>query len=280
CSSPDIQDVDGVMACINCGSLQSESNIVAEVTFGETSAGAAMVQGGTVNEDQRHANTMGSAARRIGLDAIRGLATSMRITGFIEDQAVNIYRILSLNYNFLAGRRPPTVAACCLYASARMQPGSKLLLIDFAEKIKVNVFKLGEVYKTMCDELMVPELQNQQRIEPEPLVQKYVQKLEFGPAGERRVAEDAIKLLQRMKRDWMVEGRQLAGICGACIVLAARMNNFRRTVREVVYVVKVADMTIAKRLVEFKRTTSARLSVDQFRRVGEKVRGEAEPPAM
>ena len=80
-----------------------------------------------------------------------------------------------------------------------------------------------------------------------------------------QVAQDAARLVQRMDRDWMTTGRRPSGICGACLILAARMNNFRRTVREVVYVVKVADMTINKRLEEFKCTESSSLTVEQFR---------------
>jgi len=64
CSAPDIQDADGVRACMNCGTIVSESNIVSEVTFGETSAGAATVQGGFVGEGQRHARSLGTAFTR------------------------------------------------------------------------------------------------------------------------------------------------------------------------------------------------------------------------
>jgi len=45
------------------------------------------------------------------------------------------------------------------------------------------------------------------------------------------------------------------------------MNNFRRSVREVVYVVKVADLTIQKRLDEFKDTKSGDLTVEEFRNI-------------
>ncbi|KAK8220677.1 transcription factor TFIIIB complex subunit Brf1 [Phyllosticta capitalensis] len=297
CNNPSPLDMDGTMVCENCGNLISESNIVSEVTFGETSGGAAMVEGGFVSNDARHANTMGTGGRRIGLggsegkstaesngrDAIRGLMTSMRINNeHIEQSAMGVYK-LACSFNFVHGRRPAVLAACCLYYACRMNPGNTHLLIDFSEKIKVNVFKLGDTYKALLEKLFIEEpgrKNNYGLLEPEPLIQKYVDKLEFGPVGGRKVAEDAVKLLRRMRRDWMVDGRQPAGVCGACIILAARMNNFRRTVREVVYVVKVADMTINKRLLEFKRTQSGRLTVDQFREHGERLVGEKEPPAV
>jgi transcription factor IIIB 90 kDa subunit len=50
----------------------------------------------------------------------------------------------------------------------------------------------------------------------------------------------------------MTRGRRPAGICGAALLLAARMNNFRRSVEEIVQVVKIADTTLKKRLDEFK----------------------------
>lgn len=140
------------MVCTSCGNVINESHIVSEVTFGETSSGAATVQGGYVGDEQRHANTMGASARRLGLgggdgrstaesngqDAVRGLMTALRMAGeSLESQAMNIYR-LAARERFTHGRRPIVIAACCLYYICRTRPGNKYLLIDFAEKIKVG----------------------------------------------------------------------------------------------------------------------------------------------
>ena len=70
-----------------------------------------------------------------------------------------------------------------------------------------------------------------------------------------------------MSRDWMVQDRRPSGICGAALILAARMNDFRRSVREVVCVVKVADLTIQGRLDELKDTKSGDLTVEEFRNI-------------
>lgn len=88
-------------------------------------------------------------------------------------------------------------------------------------------------------------------------------KLDFKTATNK-VAEDAVRMVQRMSLDWMVMGRRPSGVCGACLILAARMNNFRRTVTEVVYIVKVTTHTIQKRLDEFKLTPSSALTVEEF----------------
>jgi len=62
CDDPQVED--GV--CHNCGTVIDDSQIVAEVSFGENSQGAAVVQGRFMNADQGTANTLGPGAARIG----------------------------------------------------------------------------------------------------------------------------------------------------------------------------------------------------------------------
>jgi len=294
CKSTDLQDYDGALVCADCGNTLDESNIVAEVTFGESSAGAAVVQGGAVAEGARHATTLGPAFRRAGggmesremtenqgKDEIRRQANNLNLPDHVADQAFSIYK-LACNANFIQGRRVNIVASCCLYVACRRDKENTTMLMDFSEAISVNVFKVGQTYQDLKKTLVLPDsnpLGIRPVIDVEHLVLKFAKKLEFGNQVYK-VADDACKILKRMKRDWMVTGRRPAGLCGACIILAARMNNFRRTVREVVFVVKVADMTVAKRLEEFGRTQASQLSVDQFREVGVRLKVTHDPPIM
>lgn len=114
-------------------------------------------------------------------------------------------------------------------------------------------------------------------IDPESLIYRFSKQLEFGSAT-MQVASEAVRIVQRMNRDWMTTGRRPAGVCGAALILAARMNNFRRTVREVVYVVKVTEITISQRLNEFSSTESGELTVDQFRSV--QLESSHDPPSF
>ena len=50
--------------CHNCGTVVDDSNIVSEISFGEDSRGAAVVQGSYVGEGQGSARSMGPAFRR------------------------------------------------------------------------------------------------------------------------------------------------------------------------------------------------------------------------
>ena len=62
CSNPQVED--GV--CHSCGTIVDDSNIVAEVQFGENSSGAAVVQGSFLGADQGTAKSLGPAFRRAG----------------------------------------------------------------------------------------------------------------------------------------------------------------------------------------------------------------------
>ncbi|KAJ4412393.1 transcription factor TFIIIB subunit brf1 [Didymella pomorum] len=295
CDDPNISDADeGGAICYNCGQVIEESHIVAEITFGETSGGAAIVEGGFIGENQRHANSMGGTMRGLGgmgsreqaemngRSEIQKLAHALKIRQAVEDQAIGWYKLAS-NHNFVQGRRVRNVAAVALYMAARRQPENTLMLMDLAEKVQVNVWQLGDTYKQFLKKLREEDpaqlIGNKAVQEIEPLMLKYCRKLEFDEASHK-VADDACKLLKRMSRDWMIQGRQPAGLCGACIILAARMNNFRRSVREVVYVVKVADSTVNARLYEYKRTPSSALTVNQFREFGDKMKVQTLPPAI
>jgi transcription factor IIIB subunit 2 len=294
CDNPVISAEEGSTLCYSCGTVHQESAIVSEVTFGETAGGAAMVEGGFIGENQRHANSMGGTMRglggmqsrdqaeMLGRDQIEKLGGTLNIPEGVRSQALSWYK-LAMNHNFIQGRRIRTVAAVALYMASRRQKQNTLMLMDLAEKIQVNVWALGDTYKSFLKKLGERDpaqlAGNKAVQEIEPLMLKYCRKLEFADASYK-VADDACKILKRMKRDWMVQGRQPAGLCGACIILAARMNNFRRTVREVVYVVKVADSTINSRLYEYKQTPSSVLTINQFREYGQRLKVTTQPPAI
>lgn len=137
---------------------------------------------------------------------------------------------------------------------------------------------MGHIYKDLIDELRINGNGfTIHPINPEDLILRFANRLEFGE-DTMRVANEAVRIVQRMNRDWMTPGRRPAGICGAALVLAARMNNYRRTVREMVYIVKVTESTIGKRLEEFKETESSSLTVEEFRTID--LERSCDPPAF
>ena len=96
-------------------------------------------------------------------------------------------------------------------------------------------------------------------VDPSLFIHRFCAKLEFGEKS-REVTVTALRLLQRMKRDWMSYGRRPNSLCGAAILIAARYHGFKRTTNQIVQTVHVCDETIRKRLEEFKRTSVASLT--------------------
>jgi transcription factor IIIB subunit 2 len=64
-----------------------------------------------------------------------------------------------------------------------------------------------------------------------------------------------------MRRDWIQTGRRPSGICGAALLISARLHGFKRTQKEIIQVVRICDVTLRKRLQEFSRTPSSNLTV-------------------
>lgn len=271
----------------------SDSIIVNEITYGEASSGAPIVQGASLHEGQRYAKSAAignfrrggrsredadEQALRDGKDELNRLAMVLKITDVI-DRAYSFYQLARIHH-FQRPKREN--AAICLYIACRQTPGKMVMLIDFADQLKCNVFDLGNTYKAFVKRINLEDaLDDIPIIEIEPLLLKYARRLEFGEYA-KQVANDAALIISRMDRDWIKTGRQPAALCGSCLILAARMNNFRRTVREVVLVVKAGEVTIHKRLDEFRRTEAGRMTVAQFRQYGDRFKGQemAQPPIM
>lgn len=254
-----------------------------EVSFGETAAGAAMVQGSYVGQGATHARMGGPFGNRGNAESreqtiananrkIQSIASNLRLSDVVSLAATRLYT-LAVEHKFTKGRKSLNVVAVCLYVACRQKETRNYMLIDFSDLLQVNVFELGHTYLQLVQTLNL----RLPLVDPSHYISRFAALLEFGDETHK-VATDAIRLVQRFDRDWMTKGRRPAGICGACLLLAARMNNFRRSVEEIVQVVKIADTTLRKRLKEFKETPSGALTLADFRTVW--LEEEMDPPAF
>lgn len=269
--------------CIKCGTVVEENAIVNEVAFGETSNGAAMVQGSFVGQGATHARISGPYGNRGNNESreqtianaskkIQSIANILRLSEVVCLAATRMYT-LAVEHKFTKGRKSLNVVAVCLYVACRQKETRNYMLIDFSDLLQVNVFELGHTYLQLVQTLNL----RLPLVDPSHYISRFAALLEFGDETHK-VATDAVRLVQRFDRDWMTRGRRPAGICGAALLLAARMNNFRRSVEEIVQVVKIADTTLKKRLDEFKATPSGSLTLADFRNVW--LEEEMDPPAF
>ena len=113
-------------------------------------------------------------------------------------------------------------------------------------------------------------------IDPGLFIPRFAQKLDFGEKTQD-VTLTALRLVQRMNRDWMATGRRPSGLCGAALLVSARMYDFERSLDDIVKVVKIGKTTLRKRMLEFEDTPSSNLTVDEFHSID--LEEEHDPPA-
>lgn len=106
---------------------------------------------------------------------------------------------------------------------------------------------------------------------------RFATKLEFGEKTHE-VTMTAQRLVQRMMKDSIHSGRRPSGLCGAALLIAARMHDYSRTPMDIVRIVKIHESTLRKRLIEFGDTPSSNLTLDEFMAVD--LEAEQDPPAF
>ncbi|KAM6913161.1 BRF1 general transcription factor IIIB subunit a [Xenentodon cancila] len=285
CGSSDI-DVDqarGDAVCMGCGSVLEDNIIVSEVEFVETGGGGSLAVGQFVSSEggPKHPSFGdahiggGSESRAQTLQRakhhINTLGHQLQMNQHCLDTAFNFYK-MALNKQLTRGRKSSHVMAACLYLVCRTE-GTPHMLLDLSDILQVNVYVLGKTFLVLARELCI----NAPAIDPCLYIPRFAQMLEFGEKNHD-VSMTALRLVQRMKRDWMHTGRRPSGLCGAALLVAARLHDFRRTVKEIVSVVKVCDATLKKRLMEFGDTPTSQLTIDQFMKTD--LDQECDPPCF
>lgn len=195
----------------------------------------------------------------------------LRLNQHCTDMAFNFFK-MAVSKGLTRGRRSAYVVAACLYMTCRLE-GTPHLLLDFSDVLRVNIYDLGKTFSFLCRALFV----NVPPTDPCVYVLRFANCLKFGER-EHDVVMMALKLVARMKRDWMVIGRRPTGVCGAALLLAARAHNFNRTIADIVKVVSIGESVLRKRLAEFSATPSSSLTLEEFQSVD--LEEEADPPCF
>ncbi|XP_066854562.1 transcription factor IIIB 90 kDa subunit isoform X1 [Anser cygnoides] len=284
CSEIEVDSARGDAVCTGCGSVLEDNIIVSEVQFVENSGGGSSAVGQFVSLDGAgktltlvggfHAN-LGKESRaqtlQNGKRQIHHLGNQLQLNQHCLDTAFNFFK-MAVSKHLTRGRKMTHVIAACLYLVCRTE-GTPHMLLDLSDLLQVNVYVLGKTFLLLARELCI----NAPAIDPCLYIPRFAHMLEFGDKNHE-VSMTALRLLQRMKRDWMHTGRRPSGLCGAALLVAARMHDFRRTVKEVIRVVKVCESTLRKRLTEFEDTPTSQLTIDEFMKID--LEEECDPPSF
>lgn len=284
CTEIDIVDVSGEAVCVNCGTILEENNIVSSIEFHESGGGAHSVVGQFVSStSSKSYGNIGTSGRNYGMESrantlangkkkIRQIAGMLRLGDHYVDSAFRLFA-LALQRNFTHGRKAQTVIAACLYIVCRRER-SPHLLIDFSDKLQINVYVLGGVFLKFCKLLQI----HLPLIDPSLYIHRFASQLNF--AGKTHsIATTALRLVATMKRDWIETGRRPSGICGAALLIAARSQSVMCSLHDVMDVVNIGERTLKQRLYEFSLTPTAQLTYDQVGKL-EMSRVECDPPSF
>lgn len=202
-----------------------------------------------------------------GRRRIMHLAGALKLGSTHVDAAYRFF-MLAVQHNFTQGRRTPNVVAACLYIVCRRHK-TPHMLIDFSDVLQANLFVLGNTFFRLCRVLNIqPPL-----IDPSLYIHRFAAALGLGDK-ENDIANTALRIVQRMKRDWIQIGRRPAGICGAALWIATRMHRINVPQMLILQTIKVCDLTLRRRINEFADTSSSKLSPEEFNRRNPEYKGD------
>nr|XP_002130866.1 transcription factor IIIB 90 kDa subunit isoform X1 [Ciona intestinalis] len=278
----DVDPARGDTVCMNCGSVLEENRIVSEISIQENADGSSSVVGQFVTTEGSYNPHLsgfqygiGKESRQITLDKgknqIRDMAAQLNLNRHCVDTAFNFFK-MAISKRLSRGRRITHIVAACLYMTCRTE-GTPHLLLDFSDITQVNVFILGKVFLLLAKELHI----NLPVLDPCMYITRFAHRLDFNEKTHE-VSVAAMRLVSRMKRDWIHTGRRPSGLCGAALLVAARLHGFNCDLNDVVKVARIGHDTIRKRLNEFESTPSSKLTINEFMKID--LEAEHDPPAF
>jgi transcription initiation factor TFIIIB Brf1 subunit/transcription initiation factor TFIIB len=270
CNSRDIDfsEASGHSACMACGTVVEENTIVSSIEFQESGDRSSVVGqfvsatcskqyasegGGRYGNTRESRDATLAQARRV----ISQVASSLHLPPLYVDRAYRLYQI-ALERNFVFGRRQMHVVATCLYTICR-QEKSPHLLIDFSDALQVNVFVLGSAFLKFSRLLNMPL----PTVDPSLYIHRFAARLEMGDKMNS-VITTALRIVTRLKKDWISTGRRPDGVCAAAMLIATRAHGFHKAQGEIAKLFRVSADTLKNRILDFKATPSAQLTVEQF----------------
>merc|ERR1719209_501212 len=218
---------------------------------------------------------VGRESREVTLKNARikivSLTQQLRLRKDHVDMSFHFYK-LALNKGITRGRKSAHVIAACVYITCRTESTGHML-IDISDVLEIDVYQLGRAYLRLSQELCI----NIPVMDPCVYVMRYAPMLEFGEKTHE-VSNTALRLLSRMKKDWIHFGRRPSGLCGAALLISSRLHEFNRSLENILKVVKVHESTLRKRLNEFSQTSASELTLDEFFTVDIDALPEMDPP--
>ncbi|KAF7455833.1 transcription factor IIIb subunit [Cryptosporidium felis] len=266
CSSTTIEvhEARGETICTSCGTVLEENTMVEGLQFSECSNGSMQMVGHFVPSSgvRGFAMVYGNRESREhvlqrGYHNLQRIADQLRLSSSHIESAQRVF-LMAVQRSFTIGRNNMHVASACLYAICRREK-TPHMLIDFSDVLQTPVKVLGQVFMKLLRllRLHVPN------IDPSMFMERFAAQMKLGDKTHA-VAATGVRIVQALTRNWITTGRRPTGLCGAALLISARYHGIPVSSSEIAQIVRISSPTLLKRLAEFKYTSTAQLTADEF----------------
>lgn len=233
--------------CSNCGYVISEDFIKAENTFTEIA-----------KIGNQHSSILLTTSKNLGtiIRFFTQIINQLNLPIWFLETAKRYYNCC-INKKFTKGRSLIKVACVILYALCKINK-TRHLLIDFSDVSKINIYQLGVAYLQFSKlfQLNIPIT------DPSLFIKRFCSKLRINNVDQ--VTLTSIKIVQCMKSQWITQGRNPCGICGAAIYIGLKYHGYNVKLEEISSIVRVSVPVIKMRIGEFSQTPYSTLTKTEF----------------
>ncbi|KAI5149003.1 transcription factor IIIB 90 kDa subunit [Enteropsectra breve] len=247
----------GSVYCGECGMVQEENIIVSSLNFGNDGEKSTL-HGKIVNVENTNIGTSYTDSGFYIKNTIGSICMRLSLGTDHADCAYRWYK-LCLQYSLSKGKSILYTLSACVYITCR-QESTPHLLIDFSNELRIDMYKIGKVFLKLRNLLGI----DVPLVDPSLYMHRFVSQLKFTDSS---ILDYSIRLLSRMKKDWISEGRRPNNTCGAAILIASRVFGEAKDIRDIAKVVKASPSTVCKRIKEIAETESANLGISEFKSV-------------
>lgn len=270
----------GYLVCTNCGYVDEDVILTNEAEYTELDNGNSSRNGQFIRSHTfKTGDSISTSSYHEGKTLIQIVCGRLARLENQQDVCTNAERIFrkALHQGFIRGRTIRIVAAACIYVAIRQKKITGYLLVDVAHEIGCGTYELAATALKLTEQLqeVMPV------IDPTLYIDRFTDELKFGRLAPE-IKDTAIQIIRRFDRDWIRTGRKPSGVCGAAIMLAARIHNVDVSRDTIFHCARVCSATINKRLKEISKTELAKASIHELRENQEIFQNESHelPPSM
>ncbi|KAL6121319.1 hypothetical protein NUSPORA_01786 [Nucleospora cyclopteri] len=271
CGSAEIETdaTRGIVCCGECGMIQEENIIVNTLQYDSVGVKSTL-HGKIVNVENINVGTKYVDSCYYIKNTIRNICSKLSLGSNHVDISFRWYK-LCLQHNLTKGKSILYTLSGCIYISCR-QENTPHLLIDFSDVLRIDMYKIGKIFLKLRS-LFDLDIK---LTDPSLYMHRFIAQLKL--KNHKEILPLAVRILSRMKKDWIMEGRKPNNACGAAILIASRVCGEPLEISEVARTVHASVATITKRLQEVAETETAELDISSFNQIW--LEKEENPPII